>query len=389
MMNLIKIVAKKECMDGFRDRRAFVSAFLFPLFGPIFLALMFTSIASEKNTETALPTPVSGAEHAPNLMAHLRANDIDIVDAPADPEEAVAMGEEDFVLVIGPDYPKRFREAKPAPITLIVDESKMASKQKSRRLEATIEAYSSKMSAMRLIARGVSPQAVQPISIVTKNLATPQTQGANLFEVIVMFSVMAAFLCNMYIAIDATAGERERGSLEPLLINPASRTALVCGKWLATILYGLTGVLFSLTCTAISMQNVPLEDLGLRFVFGWQETLILFVAFSPLVLLAGALQLLLASYAKTFKEAQTYLSIVLFLPMLPGMILMLKPMNPALWMSSIPAMSQQMIASSVLRGDGIDMTFILISAASCITLSIICLALTIKLYGSEKIFFKS
>ena len=168
----------------------------------------------------------------------------------------------DFVLIIDADYyPEKISQRKASPHPLIVVKIELASGEKPTQIEATIEAYSAKMGAMRLIARGVSPQVAQPVAIQTKNLATPRPKGANLFEVVIMFSVMAAFLCNMYIAIDATAGERERGSLEPLLINPASRTALVCGKWIATILYGLTGVMLSLGCTAIAMRYVPTRSL--------------------------------------------------------------------------------------------------------------------------------
>jgi len=385
----IRTIAFKECLDGLRDRRALFSALLFPIFGPVLVGYMFATLASPEEIEEGVKLPVIGAEHAPNLMAHLSAMDIEITAAPEDPQQAVATGSEELILRIGEDYPLRFKESRPAKVEMILDESRIASKRKSNRVRAALDAYKGKVGAMRLLARGISPQVVQVISVQGRNLATPQTKGANLFEMVVMFAVMAAFLCNMYIAIDATAGERERGSMEPLLINPVSRTALVLGKWVAAIVFGLVGVALTLACTAIVMKNVPLEHLGMRFVFGVREVWFVFFCFMPLVLLAGALQLFLSSFARTFKEAQTYLSLVMFLPMLPGMWLMFKPTSPDLWMASVPALGQQVLAGSVLRGESLGWGFIGISMAMSTLLSIVFLWMTVRLFKSERFFFKS
>ena len=166
-----------------------------------------------------------------------------------------------------------------------MDESRIASKRKSRQVRSLLASYEQPIAQSRLLLRGVDPSVTNVVSIQQRNLATPQTKGANILEMVVMFALMASFICNMYIAIDATAGERERGSLEPLLLTPVSRSDLVIGKWLATILFGMVGVFITLLCTTLVMQQVPLEVLGMRLVLGPLELGLITLCFLPLVML--------------------------------------------------------------------------------------------------------
>ena len=332
--------------------------------------------------------PVIGVEHAPNLISHLENSGVDIVDSPEDPQASILNGEEDIVLVIPENYGERFIANEPALVEMIIDESRIPSRRKSGQLKSIINAYSQNIVSKRLIARGISPSVIQPIVVNSQDLATPETKGASLFEMVIMFGVMAAFLCNMYIAIDTSAGERERGSLEPLLLSPVRRSFLVVGKWIATIVFGAFGVLLTLVVAALVLKQVPFEVLGLRLLLGVQEVLHIFVCFLPLVLLAGAMQLFLSSFAKSFKEAQTYLSLVLFLPMVPGMYLMFKPTNPDLWMAAIPALGQQVYAGSILRGSSLGSDFILLCSGSSLALTGVFLWLTIRLFKSESFFMK-
>jgi sodium transport system permease protein len=386
--HVILAVASKECLDGVRDRRALLSALLFPLFGPILIALMLASMADPQEREDDIDLPVLGGEHAPLLVGELGRAGIRAVEAPADPGASVQRGEHDLVLLIGEDYGARFSSGRPAIVELVADDSRLSSHKLLRRVEAVLHRYGQKLAAKRLLARGVDPYVAQPVQVQTVNLATPRTKAANLLEMIGMFAIMAAFLCNMYVAIDSTAGERERGSLEPLLLNPAPRLAMVIGKWLATVLFGLCGVALMLACSAISLQQVPLEGLGMRLVFGFNELWLIFSLLCPLVLMAGAGQLLLASFARSFKEAQTYLSLALFLPMLPGMFLMFKQSQPALWMAAIPALSHQFLTGQVLRGEALSMDFVMVSALSSLALTALFLHITVLLFRSETFFFR-
>ncbi|MEC7985298.1 MAG: ABC transporter permease subunit [Myxococcota bacterium] len=364
------IVAQKESLDGLRDRRALLSALLFPLLGPFLIFFMLQQISKPVEEDGSLSLPVIGSEHAPLLIQYFETQGITLSKwEKEDPEGCVKRGEEEIILRIAPDFAQHFNASQPATLEIIQDGSRIASRKKYGILKAYLSGYNHYMSSMRLYARGIDPQIMDVVSIRDRDLATPQSKGANFFETIIMLAVMAAFLCNMYIAIDAAAGEREKKSLEPLLLNPITTQTLFLGKWMATILFGGIGVLLNLISTACLMNLVPLEKLGMRLQFGATEVILIFLLFLPLVILAGSMQLWLSSMARSFKEAQTYLSLVLFLPMLPGMIMMYYPMNPQLWMAPIPALGQQILASSVLRGEIVSPSFILISILGALVIS--------------------
>jgi sodium transport system permease protein len=306
----------------------------------------------------------------------------------ADPHAVVRRGDEAVVVEISEDYPEDFKAGIPATVTLIADESKRSTQVAMSRLSGVLGGYNSRVGQLRLLARGISPQIMSPINIHKEDLATPQTRASNILEMIGMFLIMAAFGCNMYIAIDATAGERERGSLEPLLLQPVPASALVLGKWLSTVVFGVIGGMLTLLCLSLAMHQLPLENLGLRLVLGGGESAKLMFIALPLILFAGSAQLLLATIAKSFKEAQTYLSATMLLPMLPGLFASMKPMEPSVWMSAVPALGQQVMTSMVLRGETIALDYWLISIGVCIGLTIVSLWVMTRVLSSEYLFQK-
>ena len=390
--NLIKVVAHKELLDGCRDRRALMSALTFPLLGPLMITVMLSVISSEEEIEGPLEIPVIGVEHAPNLIRFLEEQGV-LLEPPTeamrtDPHEVVRTGEEAIIVEISGDYAEDFQEGLPAKVTLIADESKRSTQVTMSRLSGILGAYNSRVGQLRLLARGVSPQVLSPLTIHKEDLATPQTRASNILEMIGMFLIMAAFGCNMYIAIDATAGERERGSLEPLLLQPIHARVLVLGKWLSTVVFGLIGGMLTLICLSLAMHQLPLENLGLRLVLGINESIQLMYIAMPLILFAGAAQLLLATIAKSFKEAQTYLSATMLLPMLPGLFASMKPMEPSLWMAAVPALGQQVMTSMVLRGETVGLGYLGISTGVCCVLTGASLWIMTRVLSSEYLFQK-
>lgn len=389
---LIKVVAHKELLDGFRDRRALMSALTFPLLGPLMITVMLSVVTSEEEIEGPLEVPVVGVEYAPNLIRFLEEQGVVLEDPTeemiADPHEVVRRGDEAVILSIDEDFTDDFQEGTPARITMVADKSKRSTQVATGRLSSLLGAYNARMVQLRLLTRGVSPQILRSLDVHQEDLATPQTRASNILEMIGMFLIMAAFGCNMYIAIDATAGERERGSLEPLLLQPVSSGVLVMGKWLSTVVFGVLGGVLTLLCLTVAMHQLPLENLGLRLVLGPMEAMKMLVIAFPLILFAGAAQLLLATIAKSFKEAQTYLSATMLLPMLPGLFASMKPMEPSLWMSAVPALGQQVMTSMVLRGEDISISYWGCSTGVCFVLTVLCLMIMTRVLGSEYLFRK-
>ncbi|MEM6291257.1 MAG: ABC transporter permease, partial [Myxococcota bacterium] len=215
MIRQILIVARKELLDGIRDRRSVTSALLVPLFGPVLIAVMFTVILTEEADDGPIALPVVGPENAVALVEHLASADIEVVAPPEDPRAAVADGDEDVVLEIPPDFEAEFRSGRPAPLSLYVDSSRREARVPIRRVRAAIEGYGAKVGTLRLLARGIDPQLARPIALGDVDTATPQQKAANLLAMVPMFVMLAIFVGGMFMATDATAGERERKSLEP------------------------------------------------------------------------------------------------------------------------------------------------------------------------------
>jgi sodium transport system permease protein len=386
-LQTLRVVARKELLDGIRDRRSVMSALLFPLFGPVLIAVMFTMILSEEADDGPLALPVVGPEHAVALVEHLEAQDIEVVPPPADPREAVASGDEHVILEIHEDFEAEFRAGRPAPVSLYVDSSRREARVPVRRVRKAIETYSGKVGTLRLLARGIDPQLARPIAVGDVDTATPQQKAANILAMVPMFVMLAVFVGGMFMATDATAGERERKSLEPLLLTPTARAGLVLGKWAATTVFSSIGLCITLAGSTVAMAQIPLDEVGLDVDFGTTELLWALGLLLPLAPLAAALQMLVASFAKSFREAQTYLSLLTMLPTLPGVFLTLEPLPPEGWAAVVPVLGQQVLLLGVLRADDVPMLGAVGSAAVVLLLTAGCLFATTRLFEREKTIF--
>lgn len=387
LWNVIRIVGRKELLDGVRDRRSVLSALLLPLFGPILIAVMFSIILTEEADDGPVALPVVGPEHAVALIEHLESQNIEVVAPPDDPRAAVAAGDENVVLEIHPDFDAEFRAGRPAPVSLYIDTSRREGRVPVRKVRTAIETYSGKIGTLRLLARGIDPQLARPVSVGDVDTATPQQKAANLLAMVPMFVMLAVFVGGMFMATDATAGERERKSLEPLLLTPTGRTALVLGKWAATTAFSSMGLVITLIGSTIAMAQLPLEEVGLNVALGPADGLWVLGLLLPLAPMAAAMQMFVASFAKSFREAQTYLSMLTMLPTLPGVFLTLEPLPPDGWASAVPVLGQQVLLLGVLRGDALPPWGALASTAVVLLLTAACLFGTSRLFGSERTIF--
>lgn len=385
MLHVLLAIVHKELLDGVRDRRAVLSAFSFPLFAPLLIAFMLNSLATR--TDDPLELAIIGGDNAPELVRFLENQGVELQEAPEDPELAIEDGVLDVVLVIPEEYGEDFREGRPARVQMMVDNSQDTARSGITAVRTLLRGYSGHIGALRLLARGVDPALMSPITIDEIDQSNPQKQAANLLDMIIMFVVLGAFVCSMYIAIEAAAGERERKSLEPLLINPVSRTVLVVGKWLAAVAFGFVGVVFTLVVMMVAIGAIPLETLGFRIVLTAEVGFWIFLIAAPLAPLAGALQLLIASFTRSFKEAQLYISLSLTLPMMPGLIMSLKPVKTEAWMYAVPLLSQQVLGAKLLRGESIAALEYLLAAGSTLALTAGCLWATVWLFSRERMLF--
>ena len=378
-------VFAKEALDAVRDRRSVASALIYSLFGPLVIALVLSTIAKSNDEDKPLRLPVTGAEHAPSLIRYLEQNRVEVVRAPADLRNAVRAGDVDVALVIPPQFAKDFRVSKPAEIEVVHDQSRNGSKTPVRRVERLLESYGGQAAALRLSARGISPQVAQPVRLREVDLSTAASRAALALGSFPIFLLMAAFVGGMNVAIDTTAGERERGSLEPLLVQAVPRIDLVTGKWLAAAAFNLLAVVLTLLFSFLMLRWDRLERLDVPVALSAGDTLRLLSVLLPLVLLVPALQMLIALFARSFKEAQTQMSLLLFLPMILGLLLSLQTLEIEPWMRTVPLLAEQVMIGDLLRGQPVSAGVQALAAVLTLAATALCIGVTTRLLRHARI----
>ena len=382
------IVLRKEVMDSFRDRRALMSILFGVMLGPVMVVFMINRVADRQREAEDVRIPVQGAEHAPALVEWLRQQPgIEIVPAPEDPETAVRDQNMDVVVVISKDFAERFRESQPANVRIVADNSRNASRPTVERVQRLLQVYSSQVGSLRLITRGVAPAAVTPLEIEEIDVSSAQQRGGQILAFIPMFIILAAFTGGMAIATDATAGERERGSLEPLLVNPVPRGALVSGKWLAAALAAAMTVGLTTLLSVAMPRFLPLEELGVRFRLGPEQVGGILAATLPMCLFITALQTCIATMARSFKEAQSYMGLLIVVPMIPGIMAALYPIGNQVWMYGVPVLGTQVLLTNVLGGRPPTLAAFLTSGVVSLVVALLLVRVTTGLFRSERIIF--
>ena len=387
-MKKIFVIVQKEMLDNLRDYRSWMTGLFWALFGPLILGgmIMLLGNSIREKVDESLILPVLGAENAPTLIAFLEQQDVIIKPAPADPEAAVLAGDINVALIIPSDYGEDFSAGQTANVQLVFDSTRQSAMPDINRAQNLLESYSSYIGLLRLSLRGVSPEVIRVVQIEEVDTATPQSQALIFLSMLPYFIIFAIFNGASPVITDATAGERERGSLEPLLINPLPRGWVAIGKMLSAMPFAIFNLIITLAGFAAIFRILPMEELlGIQISLDIGALTAVFLICLPIVFLACAIQTLIASFTKTTKEAGTYLPFVGLIPSLPGLALAFLPVKPDLWTMLIPTFGQQILINQFLRSEPILATNIIVSAALTILLSIVVTFIATKLYESERI----
>jgi sodium transport system permease protein len=387
-MKSTMIVFLKEVRENLRDRRTVINTLVTgPLMAPLLFVLLINTLVTREldKAEKPLPLPVIGAEHAPNLVAVLRQQNVEIKPGPADAERAVREQDVDVVLRIPADFAKSWDKGEPAQVEIVYDESQRDAGGPVARLRGMLDHYGQRTAALRLLARGLSPSIMQPMAIAERDQSTPQSRSGNMFAMLPYFFILGGFIGGMALAIDTTAGERERQSLEPLLANPVPRWQILAGKLGATTAFAITTVLLSILAFAVVGQFMPTEKIGMTLNIGLRFVACTVLVMLPLTALLATLQTLVAAFAKSYREAQTYVSLLMFVPVIPTLLLTVMPIKAQLWMYAVPLMSQQVIITRLMRGDAVPASALAICFACTALATLVVYAITAWIYRSERL----
>jgi sodium transport system permease protein len=389
MMPRFLVVMKKELTEALRDKRTLNMLLMFVFMYPALVGFMLhTQIRKATRTERAgIDIVVLGAAQAPNLVGYLRQKNVNVTEQNAMSEAEIGklLGEKKIaaVLKLGEKFGEYYSDLRPAPVELWFDSA--VEKQSQRvELETMLREYGNGVASARLLAHGVSPATLSPLALQRYDTADTLTRANTRIGFFLGMFFVPVCIFGLAAAIDSTAGERERRSLEVLISQPMRAVDLVAGKWLAASALAAIGLLFELGVAHAVLKYLPLEEIGMSWRVDLPTLLLVLVAALPLCLMVGALQVAMAMNSRTFKEAQATAGIVTFIPILPVMIVPALELNTQNWMYAVPLLSNQTMFQALATGQSLGVMPYLLACALPLLLAVAAVAFAARRMGSEK-----
>jgi sodium transport system permease protein len=390
-MHATLIVFVKEFLENLRDRRTVMTALLLgPLFGPILFGAMlqFSIDRGKTSVDETLSLPIMNAAAAPNLVQFLRSRSVEVVPFAGDSaaaRRAIEQQKTRMVLQISSSFGEHLAKGAPASVQLYADSSRNGDQRYVARIRGLLSEYSQRLASQRLVLRAVDPRLLAPIAIQDIDVSTPAGRALLVLGMLSFFLILSLLTGGMYLAIDTTVGERERGTLEPLLATPVARQSLVYGKLLATCVYMLLSLIITTTALFVVLGRIDLEQLGMSANLGAPTALAVIGVTAPLIPLLAALMTLVAAYTRSAREAQAWLGVLQLVPTLPLVFASLLNLAPSLPLMAVPSLAQHLLVTKLLRAEPIAPVQLFVSLGVSVLLGFVVVRLVAKLYGREEL----
>lgn len=365
-------VLRKEIVDALRDRRTLLMVLISSvLLGPLVLIAVSSLVATLEITAEKREVYVAGLDRAPTLMNFFERQTYTVKPAPADYEAQLRSARfGDPVVVVPKDFESALLRGETPVVEIVSDSANQRSQSSTRRIERLLEGFGRERATLSLALRGVSLELLEPVQVESRDLASAQTRATQLTGMLPFFVMMAVLYGALNAALDTTAGERERGSLEPLLMNPAERWTLVAGKW------GAVASVSMLIAVLSSLSFIPAQwllrsdTLAAMFQYGPREVLLFLAVLLPFAAALSAVLMGVAIRCRTFKEAQASSALVVLGVSLLPLVTLLNPGAEAPWQLWVPALAQNMLMTRVLKGENFGTAQVMIPLAVCVLLSV-------------------
>ncbi|MGI1678416.1 MAG: ABC transporter permease [Cellvibrionaceae bacterium] len=385
-MKKIITVLRKELLDALRDKRALSTIFIVPIINLVVIAAMVQFMVFMQKSGEGFSLPIYGAENAIPIVDWLEERGINTRTASEDAIERVKNGTLDFVLVVPDDFSEKFDALKPATLELIYDRSRKDVMSKVMNIKYAVQQWSSQIGALRLLTRGVSPNIMTPVVVEDSDVAKEKTGSGMIFSVVALILTFTIFTSSTGVSIDMMAGEREKKSLEPLLLSPVSRWSILIGKWGTAMAVTTVVILFVSFSMYFLLPVLPLEKLGIRSELSFFNICAILAVSIPLVMISTIFQLFVSIFSKSFKEAQSYIGLLMVLPIMVGYYVIWSDVAND-WQYWVPVMSTQMLMEDILSVGYSDFKNYFGSFFVSIGLSLLLAIVTVRQLKREKIIY--
>jgi len=396
----IGIVYRKELTDSLRDRRTLVSMILIPLLVFPVMMLGFSYLAVKLVGQAKKEVPqimVLGGEDSPKVMARLRNLDtIEIVPPAPDYVEQISNKKVRAAVEIPKGFDAALERNEKTTIKIYMYEGEIKSSFAADRLEKFFSELREKTARDRLEARKLPVSLLKPFDIEQKNVAPPEKVGGSLFGGLIGYMVILLCMTGaMYPAIDLTAGEKERGTMETILCSPVERTHLVLGKFLMVLTASLASAVLSVISMGVSFLGVSklgsLESGGrspFQMSINPKAVLAVFGMVLPMAVLFAAALMTIALFAKSYKEAQSYLTPMTFLVVIPAVASLLPGVELNAKLALVPVLNTSLVSKEILTGTYHWNYIALIFLSSC-AYAAAAMFIAVKMFQREDVLFRA
>ncbi len=368
---VVLTIYRKEIIDALRDRRTLLTVLASSvLMGPLVLLAISGLVASLEANAEQREVVVAGIDRAPTLVNFLARQTYTVKPAPAHYEALLRKAKlADAVVVVPADFEAALVRGDAPTVEVVSDSANQRSQASAGRVFRLLEGFGRERATLTLALRGVSPDALEPLRFAERDLASTQTRATQITGMLPFFVLMAVLAGALNAALDTTAGERERGSLEPLLMNPAERWVLVLGKWGAVASVGMLIAVLACFSFLPGQWLLRSDTLAAMFQYGPREMLLFLVVLLPFAAAVSALLMAVAIRCKTFKEAQASTTVVMLAASLLPLINVFSLGEEAPWYLWVPALAQNVLMTHVLKGEAFRLDQLVVPLAVCAVLA--------------------
>ncbi len=379
----LKALMAKEFKEAFRDKRALMVAMSMALMMPVMIMVMLKVAIKEAVDNPAVYVKYIGEEHAPKLIKALKdQNILSFADVPEDEERN--WNERNIELTIPDSFNEDMANGMPIELVMRADYNEKSLSTPIRRIKDVVRAHSLTIGYKRLLVRGVDIKLLQPIKLLEQDTSLPSSNAVMISLILGVYLMMAAFMSGLSVAIDSSAGERERNVLEMLLCQPVSTLKIVLAKLTCASSIAIISIILMLILTSVAMNFVDLTKIGATFNINVVTFATLLLLLIPVCFLAASLQLFFSFQAKSFKEAQSTVTMLIAVPSMIPIALMVMDDKPA-WVNWLPISGQSMLMEDVFKGLPVDWNALLFTSAATIAVTAGLVLTLAKKLTSEKV----